>query len=170
MVRMVALVLSLGLGTGCGWHVGRAPLPALNVAPIDAVGVEPGLRADLHAAVVARLAALGARDDGPTLRIRVTGWDHEPDAAVPGVASGTVAYVSQGAITWEVTGAPACQGTLSARTTWFDAPQVAIDPTEGRAPAAAALADQLATRIVDAIAATPACRALRVIDAPGAHP
>lgn len=141
---------------GCGWHAGLPPSLAFSVAPVEAVSVEPGLRATLAGALTRGLRQAGG-GAGPALLVRVDRFDQMAEAAIPGVDSGVVGFTTRMHLHWELAEHLGCTGDFDVVRTWVQPPGI-IDADSARSQARQDAADEATRRVVAALLAEDSCR------------
>ena len=140
----------------CGWRFGEAPLDALSVGPVEGVTLQPGLRADLHDALLRAARRRGVRPGERVVRTRIVEATDRPRAATPG--AGAVQWTAHLAVRGTMDGRPGCRVEVAGRRGWALPPSAPEGVDARRAAAWRRLADDVADRLLDDLAATPECR------------
>lgn len=164
---MVRGAWSACLVVACGFTAGRAPLGGVVVGGVVGPTAEPGFAQSLRGATARALARAGAspvggpRDDDVApreLSIVLGAVEHRPlGAPVDGVAE---VWRSSVVVRASVAGRRGCSVEVVAEEAWTVGENAATLLRQ-RADALERIADALAERTVDALAAEPSCRSPR---------
>ncbi|MBT3222764.1 MAG: hypothetical protein HN348_27120 [Proteobacteria bacterium] len=153
-------ILCLGVANfaphlSCGWKLGAPAGFAMSVAPVQGVGVEPGLRASLESGALRALRNRGISPGGQMVELKLLHVVHLPEA---GNTSGTVGWSTHLSISVAIEHRPDCLIEVSGRRFWTYPPGGPAMASQARQGALDALAIEVTERAIDLVLAKKECR------------